>query len=262
MRKIGLFIVGFLFFMNLSKAEDIWNLDFESAGGYSTSVDEFSDNEYIYFIRTDGSNIGGVSFTNIQGLWYFAAQDIDGEGATLPVTLTIDDIDISGFSDLEFSVYFAEDDDGTNQDWDAADYVHFDYDIDNSGSFSNLIWLENDGSTYNSAPFIDTDFDGVGDGTEITDAFVQFSNSISGTGSLIDIKITFDLNSGDEDIAIDNLRITGTPPVNNPTSFSIQYITSNKMSISWAEPSGDYDKVLVFGKSGSAVDQSLCLFWF
>ena len=216
-RRIFLFIVAFLLLTSMSIAEDIWNLDFESAGGYNTSVNEFTDGSDDYFKRTDGTDIAGVSFSNILGSYYFAAQDIDGEDATLPVTLTIDDIDISGFSDLEFSVYLAEDNDGTNQNWDAADYVHIDYDIDNSGNFTNLIWVEAEDGT-NTAPKIDTDFDGVGDGTEITDAFTQFSNSISGTGSLIDIKITFDLDDGDTDIAIDNLKIT---EIHNPTSFSI-----------------------------------------
>lgn len=240
----GLFLVGF---SSLAFGDDIWTLNFESSGGYSTSITEFTDGYYDFFIRTDGSNIGSnFVVTNIQGSWYFAAEDIDGEGATLPVTLTIDDINISGYAGLSFYVFLAEDDDGTNQDWDEPDYVHIDYDIDNSGSFSNLIWIENDGSTYNSAPYIDTDFDGTGDGSEITDAFTEYSANITGTGSTIDIKVTFNLNGGDEDIAIDVLRITGTPTggVSDPTSFTATTFSVSQIDLSWTQ-NGSNDDVMV-----------------
>ena len=202
----------------------IAELTFETAGGYSTSIPEFTD--YVppaggrdYFIRTDGStirgNTAGINFTNIQGSYYFAAQDIDGEGAVLPVFLNIDDINISGYTSIEFRVYLAEDDQVTNggtrtQHWDNADYVHFNYDIDNTATFSPLLWVENDGGGFNREPQLDNDFDGDGDGTPITSAFTQFTRSISGTGSLLDIEIIFDLDSGDEDIAIDNIEIWGT----------------------------------------------------
>lgn len=83
-----------------------------------------------------------------------------------------DGIDTSGYSDLEFSGYFAEDDDGTNQDWDDLDHVRVDYQID-GGGYQPLFWIQNDGRQFNSAPFIDTDFDGVGDGAEITDEFTS-----------------------------------------------------------------------------------------
>ncbi len=190
----------------------IYILDFESPGGYTTSMPEQTDGNEDYFIRTDGSDISATYYSP-QGSYFFAAQDLNKDGMTTPATLTIDDIDISGFINLELRIYIAEDDasDGKT-DWDKEDYLHIDYDIDNSGTFSNGIWVENDGSTYNSSPFIDTDYDGIGDGTEITDTFTQFTQNISGSGSLLDIKVTFgNLDSGDEDIAIDHIEIWGTP---------------------------------------------------
>ena len=157
----------------------ISNTTFETSGGYTTSITEYTDNSEDYFIRTDGSNISsGISFSNVQGSYFFAAQDIDSEGASLPVTLIIDDVDISGYSSLQLKVYIAEDDDGSSQDWDAADYLLIDYDIDNTGSFSNGIHIQSSGSS-NSAPAVDTNFDGTGNGTEITNTFTQFSTNIS-----------------------------------------------------------------------------------
>jgi hypothetical protein len=148
----------------------IYVLDFESSGGYTTSMGEQTDGHYDYFTRTDGTNID-ATYNTSQGTYFFAAQDLDADGMTTPATLSIDDINISGYSNLELRIYIAEDDDGGNQDWDDDDYLHIDYDIDNSGTFTNGIWVENDGRTYNSAPYIDADYDGDGEGTEITNTF-------------------------------------------------------------------------------------------
>ena len=188
----------------------IAELTFETAGGYTVNDPEFTDLGTDYFIRTDGSNISNEVFSNIQGSYYFAAQDTHNTSLVLPLILSIDDINIAGYSNIEFRVHLAEDDAGATQSWDSADYVHFNYDIDNTGAFNNLLWIENDGSSTNGEPLIDTDFDETGDGTAITDTFTQFTQSISGNGSLLDIQIVFRLDAGGEDIAIDNIEIWGT----------------------------------------------------
>ncbi|MCF7804368.1 MAG: T9SS type A sorting domain-containing protein [Candidatus Marinimicrobia bacterium] len=233
-------------------------LDFETTGGYTTSITEFTDGDYDYFLRTDGSDITGESFSNIQGSYYFAAQDIDGENAPLPVNLTIDNVDITGYSSLQIKIYLAEDDDGTEQDWDGNDYVHIDYDLDNSGTYNSLLWIENEGDTTNAAPLIDTNFDGSGDGTEITDTFTQFTADISGIGSLLDIQITFNLDSGGEDIAIDNIEIVGSSsvkpePTNHATSFTANASGYHQIDLSWNDNNGAQaaDGFLIVGKTGS-----------
>ncbi len=187
---------------------------FETDGNgtrYTTSIPEFSDGLGDFFTRSDGSNIGSfVNYNNPGDSFYFAAQDIDGEGAASQQTLTFSGINISGFTNLNLSTLLAEDDssDG-NEDWDSTnDFVLFEYQID-GGGFNSLLAIENDGSTFNSAPLQDTDFNGIGDGTEVTSTFASFSNAITGTGSTLDLKITIDFNSGDEDIAIDNIEIAG-----------------------------------------------------
>jgi hypothetical protein len=210
---ILLTLLAFNFGFGQTKISEI---TFESPGGYTTSVTEFNYLGEDFFTRTDGFDIIDNTYSNTQGSYYFATEDMNGlgsgasGGATLPLTLLINDIDINNYTNLEFRVHLAEDDDGSNEDWDALDYVHFNYDLNNSGTFSNLLWLENDGTTFNSAPYIDTDFNGTGDGTEITDTFSQFTQNITGTGSLLDIQIVFNLDAGEEDIAIDNIEIWGT----------------------------------------------------
>ncbi len=223
LRFVSIFTLLFAVLTSSAQVQ-IYVLDFESSGGYTTSMSEQTDSGTDYFIRTDGSNISGT-YNSPQGSYFFAAQNIDADGMSSPATLTIDDINISGYDNLELRIYIAEDDagDGDN-DWDNGDYMHIDYDIDNSGSFSNAIWIENDGSTYNSAPYLDADYDGTGEnpGTEITDTFSQLTKSISATGSLMDIKITFGgLTSSDEDIAVDYIEIWGTAASTNDTDSEV-----------------------------------------
>ncbi|MDO5971533.1 T9SS type A sorting domain-containing protein [Flavivirga aquimarina] len=212
MKKITFSILLFTAFNFSYGQTKIAELTFESPDGYSTSITEFTDiaisSGEDYFIRTDGSNITGESFSNIQGTYYFTAQDLDGEGASSQQSLLINNINISGYSSLEFRVHIAEDDIGASQHWDDSDFLHFNYDLDNSGIFSDLLWVEGTGGT-NTEPQIDTNFDGTGDGATISDTFTQFTQSIVGTGSLLDIQIVFDFNAIGEDIAIDNIEIWG-----------------------------------------------------
>lgn len=188
---------------------------FESNGNgsrYTTSVAEFSDGSTDFFFRTDGStNISGTyDVFNPEGSFFFAGQDIDAEGGPSSVTLMITGVDISTYTGLFFTVALAEDDasDG-NEDWDGSDLFHIDYQID-GGGYQDLLHVESSTTGFNGAPRVDTDFDGVGDGTELTPLFADFTTAITGTGSSLDIRITLNLDSGDEDIAFDHIRISGT----------------------------------------------------
>ena len=189
--------------------------DFEDATvEYTTSQPECTDGFNDYFVRTDGTNINSnIVIGNIQGSFFFGANDIDGAPCTAnPSTLSIEDICIEGYTNLQLCVFLAEDDDGTNQDWDASDFVHFNYIID-GGAIQNAIWVESvipSGS--NGEPAIDADFDGLGDiGSEINATLTQYCFNITSTGAELDIVVDFSLNSGDEDIAIDNIEVKGTP---------------------------------------------------
>jgi len=209
--RIFIFLIWGALFTSYAQTR-LWVLDFETPGGYQTSMPEQTDSAYDYFLRTDGSDISSdCIYRNPVGSYFFAAQDLDADGMSSPATLTVDSIDISGYTNLQLKVYLAEDDasDG-NEDWDATDYLHIDYDIDFSNNYLNGIWVENDGTAYNSAPYIDTDYDGTGDGAEITDTFTQYSVDIAQTGNWLSLRITFGgLTSSDEDIAIDHLEIWG-----------------------------------------------------
>ena len=121
------------------------------------------------------------------------------------MSLDITGINITGRSNLFFSGYFAEDDD-TAESWDSTDYVRISYQID-GGGYQPLMWFENNGG-FVSAPFADLDFDGAGEGTQITNSFTQLTTAIAGTGSTLDLRVTFNLNDSGEDFAFDNFLIT------------------------------------------------------
>jgi len=192
--------------------------DFENANiNYTTNIAEHTDGSKNYFLRTDGSDISSsVQFNETTGLGYFAAQDIDADGFSVPAQITFENLNVASLNTIYFSAEFAEDDDGGNQDWDNPDYVHVDYSFDGGMTWTTFFAIQNDGSTFNSAPFIDTNLDGTGDGQEITDTFEYFRTSFVNNGltnptssPTVSIRIEMSLDSGDEDIAIDSILIRG-----------------------------------------------------
>ena len=191
-----------------------------------TPLSEYSDGSYDYFSRTNGSNISGEYITP-QGTYFFAAQDIDGEPANIgsndiPFDMTISNIDISQSQGLGVRILLAEDDDGSNQDWDngntlaTSDYFKIFYIID-SGTKTEVFSVRASGNDSSHEPRVDTDNDGIGDGTAVTDTFTEFEFSIDASGSSMTLVLSFNLNSGDEDIAIDNLRVVDGFTSSGPT---------------------------------------------
>ena len=195
----------------VANADVLWSHDFETPGGFTTSDGTASDGSNDYSLRTDGSDIsGGVTFTNPDG-YFFAAQDIDANDALgmSPATSTFSGIDVSGYENLAFAADWAEDDSSNgDEDWDKPDFVSVEYQIDGE-AWTKIFALENDDSTFNSAPFVDDNLDGVGEGAEITDTFTTHGATISEIGSSLNLRFEFALDSGDEDIAVDNITVTG-----------------------------------------------------
>jgi len=215
--------------------------DFETDGNgtrYFTSINEFAvDNsnalflDYNFFSITNGmETIAGDSIEHVvfgqQGQYYFAAEDIDNGGVNPDsVTMTFPNIPISGCENIEFSGLFAEDDAlDLRDDWDLGDLVYIEVSID-GGPFMKILqfaWTPFTpppfATMFNNVASLDTDFDGIGDGltgSPVLDSlFTSYTAPIVGTGTSLDFRITIiGLQSGDEDIAFDNLKITCTETI-------------------------------------------------
>ena len=230
MKKIYLLLFLIFSFSGYSQTV-IHSYSFEDDGSnnYTTSVAEFTDfdgSQYggqDYFTSTHNNSICSCYSVNGQhGTHYFTAQDMDGDGVAVPQTLTMT-FDIAGISNLGFKVLVAEDVYGGAK-WDNSDYFHIDYSID-GGDQTPLIWIESqddaNGTAFNNVTRVDSNFDGIGDGQEITDDFVDLESAISGTGSTLTVTFTFSLDSGGEDIAIDNVRILEGYTADTSPSLSI-----------------------------------------
>ncbi|MDA9874988.1 T9SS type A sorting domain-containing protein [Flavobacteriaceae bacterium] len=195
-----------------------------------------------FFTVTDGTNIGtNYSVTGADGTYWLAAQDTDGtpECNSDVQTIEYNNIDISTGTNMTLAFIAAEDDDGTNQDWDADTLVYFETDIDNSGTYTKVFQFAANGAT-NTEPGVDSNFDGIVDGTLLSSIFQEFTYAVP-NGSTLDLRITFEkLNAGDEDISIDNIRIidgyapTSTISISTPSNNSVIAPGTTNVNVEWA----------------------------
>lgn len=191
---------------------------FDDGTGFLTSTGFFSDGSGDYFgiagdssedFGTDAVPSGLKLYEDADGA-YLTGQDMDGEGASLPISAEWSGIDITGLSDLTFRGSFAEyfDDPG---DIDANDYLRVEARIDNGEWQTVLAFVGSEFSSgsYNGNFRQDSDLNGSGDGAALTDAFQEFSAGIEGSGSVLDLRFSASIDAGDEDFAADNFSIIG-----------------------------------------------------
>lgn len=227
MKVVATFLVTLSLMCSFAKADVIVFEDFEdSLITYSANVaDDLSDvsiRNYFGRIAADtASPPADVSYSNLQGSGYYGVQDSDDTvSSATTIELTWSGISTANFTDLELSWMIAEDDASNgDEDWDIAS--SFRIEVDSGTGYANVFQVEaelgGDGNETNEKPRVDTDFDGVGDGTEITDIFQSFNVSLADAASY-NIRVTMEfLDSGDEDIAFDSLMLSGTSVVPEPT---------------------------------------------
>ena len=216
-----------LFITTIASAQ-VLNETFDNNSGFTTSTPFFSDGGGDFFglaivddFNGEPTPTGLKAYTGFAG-GFMTGMDMDAEGASLPITIEWNGLDIDGLTDLMFSGEFAEFFDSPG-DIDDLDFIRVEYQID-GGGYQNLIWFEGADFTSGTPPVFngifreDTDFDGEGDGLALNDAAQVFTKTIAGTGTLLDLRLTVTVDSGDEDFAVDTFVITGTvndttPPV-------------------------------------------------
>ena len=165
--------------------------------------------------------LDGLDFSGFQGTHFFGANDIDGissiDNLTDFVSMTWSDINISGLSNITVSSLIAEGDADDNlEDWDGPGsglnecVVRLEYSFDNT-TWTPVFSIIGSGPNGDSAPILDANNDGTGDGAIITEVFQEISGSFS-TGGNATVSIRFfieHLSGTDEDIAFDNFTISG-----------------------------------------------------
>jgi hypothetical protein len=208
-----------------------------------------------YFRLTDGSTISQVvPFSGKEASFFWAGEDHNALGtgftasgaessqaanaATNELQIDWTGINIAGKSTLSFKGLLAAA--STNEPWDNTnacisgvgstntDYIIIEYKID-AGAYTPLIRFFNRGSATNGVDkylFEDTDGNGCGDGTQLTNAFAEFTKSIPGTGTTLSLRIRVFSEGSNEEWGIDNFRlfevaactaptITTNPPTNS-----------------------------------------------
>jgi PEP-CTERM motif-containing protein len=229
-----------IFLPTIANATLILLEDFEDSSlTYSSNItDNLSDianRDYFGRLAPD-TDIppSNIQYTNAQGSGYYGVQDTDGTSSGNVDIIMLDwtGIDVSGFTNLNLSWLIAEDDssDGA-EDWDLTSFFGLSVQTNGVGGYNNIFTVASelgiDGNQSNEKARVDTNADGIGDGTEITAAFQQFSLSLADATSY-DIKVAIEyLDAGDEDIAFDNLRLTGdlaTSTVPEPATLVLFFI--------------------------------------
>lgn len=191
-----------------------------------------------YFKLTDGTTISQVvQFTGKQGTNYWAGEDHNGTGTGFTVSgaqgattsspnnelqISWTGINISGKTGLSFRGLIAAN--STNEPWDNTqacnsgvgttntDYIIIEYSID-GGPYTSLIRFYNRGSASGVGDkylFEDTDGNGCGDGTQLTNVFNEFTKTISGSGTTLNLLIRVFCEGNNEEWGIDNFRLFET----------------------------------------------------
>lgn len=205
----------------------ILNETFDDALNFTTSTAFFSNGDRAFFgITGDSDDFGGDPIPSgikpYEGFFgnYLTGMRLNGQGASLPITITWENLAIQNITQLVFRGDFAEYFDEPGH-IDAADFILVEYQID-SGGFQPLLSFV--GSDFSSGNFNgifreDTNFDGVGDGLALNYEAQRFTKYISQTGAILDLRISMSVNAHEEDFAFDNIILTGdgvvdsTPPV-------------------------------------------------
>ena len=218
-------------------AQVFWTEDFETDGEgvryntvnyaatYPSSV--FYESSGDHFGRVTAPNVSVVGtpsvIANVSGNYsgqngsvFVAGEDMDdtpnSDGVDEKI-INITGIDIAGKTNLAFKGLFAAGNanaPGSNG-YDNVDYIKVTYQID-GGGYNNLMWFsfERYADNFNEPIGLDMVFDGEADvnGTNrLGPAFQEFSATVTGTGSILDLRVEMHADGGNEELAYDFLRL-------------------------------------------------------
>ncbi|NJB84119.1 T9SS type A sorting domain-containing protein [Wenyingzhuangia aestuarii] len=230
MKKITL-LVTLLLMQYVTSQTLIFTENFEICEGTYSEFGQYSDGSADYFVRTDGSNITTVDcdftskplstivFTNTNG-FYYTGEDTDrslenpnntNPGAfgsqTYSSGVHFAGINISEYGGLTVSCSFAAI--NTPSFEPNLEYIRIYVNIDNAGW--QLIGAAAPKSpSVSSEMAIDTNLDGTGNGTILTEAFQKFTFDVPGTGTTMNVRIEMNSSSSNEELAFDTFELSSS----------------------------------------------------
>ncbi len=246
------------------QAVDILVEDFETDGQgvRYVSSPEFNDSVNDHWGRTDGANISNVSgaYSGMSGTYFWAAEDTDDNGGNEndEQTLTFTGIDITGLENLSFSALFGAGNasgSGTSADggYDNNDSIMIQYQVDGGGYVNGMCFSYEEPApstpvdVSNEPLTLDadcTDYADHNDGTNRLSPVMQaFEFDIPVTGAVLDLLITVNMESAKEEIAFDQIVISGdnlgdqAPEVTStmPADMSVDVAVDSTITINFSE---------------------------
>ncbi len=164
--------------------------------------------------RTDDSDCIGPVISGVHGTYYWVAEQVDNlngaQGSLWPLAaLTLDTIDISGYTDLEITVAVAQ---GMSGYFEPGDYLQIQYAIDadiTSGTYTTAAqFIAN--ASFDADLAFDANADGNVDGATLNNTLTDFTADLgSMTGDSISVRLLYSSNSFSEEVIVDNVRMKG-----------------------------------------------------
>lgn len=255
-RKTQLFLLLLLLCSAARAQVTLHSESFETDGEgsrYTSNTYSYCPTDPDYFLRTNtnpvlptgGCATGfGSTLTNLQGSFFWAGEDIMSNqqpfpGGHAPGQLTMQSINIAGYSSLTVSLYLAT---ASNNGlrWETADSINIHAQVD-GGTYRTVGRFMGDGISGGRLR-LDANLDGAITGADPvttcdTVAFIKYTFTIPGVGNTLNVRLDFDQYGGTEESAIDLIEVQGTlspciaPTITCPAAQSLALDASCQASL-------------------------------
>ncbi len=198
MKKTYLYFIAFLFSTATFSQSIIFLDEFDGAMQYSSSGEYVTSPTQYFGMTTETYADVELGYGDFP---FFGARQLSAS----PATITYNDLNIAGKSNLSLAIGIAEDKGpGATENWDAGDSVLIEYSLDN-GSWITLFSIVSSGT--DNAPQISSSEGN--NGTVITSNIEEFDFGIpTSSNTEIDIRFTFTgLSEAEEDIVFEYLGL-------------------------------------------------------
>lgn len=168
-----------------------------------------------YFLRAqsaDLTSLGSPAATNVNGTHLMGALRMNSIAPNSEASVLFSGLDIQGVSSISVNLMVGA---RNGNFYDNAvgirDYLFVETNVDGAGWTTVGAFRSKAPGSNNSRPLAqDTDFDGVGDGPNLTPNLRNFSLPVNGTGTTMDVRIRFRTNDVNEEIYFDRVRVRGS----------------------------------------------------